>query len=112
MDMKSRLEAVVKDRIEKASDENLSQDEKEAAFEEAMKATDRFIELCNVKSDKDKKWDKVLKYVELFAVPLALATVEFLFKMRFTKTVCNFEKDYTFTTRAGQSVSQFFKFRK
>lgn len=112
METKELLERVVRDRLEKAADENMSEEEKQKAFEEAMKATDRFVEMGKVDTDKEKKLNRIIKYVEMVAIPLALMTVDFLFKMRYTKTVCNFEKDYTFTTQAGRSISQFFKFKK
>lgn len=112
METRKLLERVVNDRLEKSTDENLSEEQKHAAFEEAMKATDRFVELSKVESNDEKKLNRALKYVELLAVPAALMTVDYLFKMRFTKTVCNFEKDYTFTTQAGRGISQFFKFKK
>ena len=112
METKELLEKVVKERLEKAVDENMSEEEKHAAFEEAMKATDRYVELGKVESGNDKKINRAIKFIELVAVPVALMTVDFFFKMRYTKTVCNFEKDYTFTTQAGRSISQFFKFKK
>lgn len=112
METRELLEKVVKDRLEKAADENMSDEQKHAAFEEAMKATDRFTEVVKIESNKDKKINRIIKFIELVAVPVALMFVDHLFKMRFTKTVCNFEKDYTFTTQAGRSVSQFFRFKK
>lgn len=112
METKELLEKVVRDRLEKTADKNMSEEEKQKAFEEAMKATDRFIEMDKLESNKDKKLNRIIKFIEVIAVPVALMTVDFLFKMRFTRTVCEFEKDYTFTTNAGRSTSQFFKFKK
>ena len=112
METKELLEKVVRDRLEKTADKNMSEEEKQKAFEEAMKATDRFIEIGKLESDKDKKLNRIIKFIEVIAVPVALMTVDFLFKMRYTRTVCEFEKDYTFTTQAGRSISQFFKFKK
>lgn len=112
METKELLEKIVSERLEKAADENASEEEKRAAFKEAMEATDRVVELGKIESDKDKKLNRALKYVELVAIPVTLMAVDFAFKMRYTKTVCNFEKDYTFTTQAGRSISQFFKFKK
>lgn len=112
METKELLEKVVRDRLEKAADENMSEEEKHAAFEEAMKATDRFVEIAKVETNNEKKLNRVIKYIELLAIPAALMAVDYLFKMRYTKTVCNFEKDYTFTTTPGRSISQLFKFKK
>lgn len=112
METKELLEKVVNDRLEKAANESMSEEEKHAAFEEAMKATDRFVEVAKVETTNEKKLNRVIKYIELVAIPVALMTVDYLFKMRYMKTVCNFEKDYTFTTTPGRSVSQLFKFKK
>lgn len=113
MEIKHLLEKTVKDRIEKIAGPDVTEEEKKQGFEEAMKAADRVIEIEKIEAEKDsKKINKILKYVELVAVPVALAALEYFFKMKFTKTVCNFEKDYTFTTQAGRSISQFFRFRK
>lgn len=112
METKQLLEELVRDRLEKAADDGMTEEQKHAAFEEAMKATDRFVEINKIETNKDKKFNLVIKFVELIAIPVALMAVDFLFKMRFTKTICNFEKDYTFTTTPGRGVSQFFKFKR
>lgn len=111
METKQLLEAVVKDRLEKAASETLNQEEREAAFKEAMAATDRLTELEKVEMDKSvlPVW---VKYVEIIGVPILLGAVDYGFKKGFAKYICNFEKDYTFTTQAGRSLSQFFKFKK
>lgn len=113
MEIKNLLEETVKNRLEKIAGEDVTEEEKKQAFEEAMKAADRVIEIDKVEAEKDgKKTSKILKYVEMVAVPVALATLDYIFKTRFARTICNFEKDYTFTTQAGRSVSQFFRWRK
>lgn len=111
METKQLLEAVVKDRLEKAASMTLSQEDREAAFKEAMAATDRLTELEKVERDKPvlPVW---VKYVEIVGVPIVLGAVDYGFKKGFAKYICNFEKDYTFTTQAGRSLSQFFKFKK
>lgn len=113
MEIKELLEETVKGRLEQIDSEGITEEDKKQAFEEAMKAADRVIEIEKVEAEKDgKKTNKFLKCVEMIAVPVALGALEYFFKMRFTRTVCNFEKDYTFTTQAGRSVSQFFRWRK
>lgn len=111
METKQLLEAVVKDRLEKAASADLSQEDREAAFKEAMAATDRLTELEKVEMDKPvlPVW---VKYVEIVGVPIVLGAVDYGFKRGFARYICNFEKDYTFTTQAGRSLSQFFKFKK
>ncbi len=113
MEIKELLEETVKDRLEQIAGDGIAEEDKKQAFDEAMKAADRVIEINKIEAEKDgKKINKILKYVEMVAVPVALAALDYFFKMRFTKTVCHFEKDYTFTTQAGRSVSQFFRWRK
>lgn len=107
------LEKVVRDRLKVACDESKSEDERKAAFDEAMKAVERLDALKKTESDtQDKKLGLLLRAIEIAAVPVALSFIDYGLKMKFTKVICNFEKDYSFTTQAGRSVSQFFKFKK
>lgn len=112
METKQLLEDLVRDRLEKAADDSMTEEQKHAAFEEAMKATDRFVEVNKIESTNDKKFNRVVKFIEMIAIPVALMFVDFLFKKSFTRDICNFEKDYTFTTTPGRSISQLFKFKK
>lgn len=113
MEIKELLEETVKNRLEQVAGDDVTEEEKKQAFDEAMKAADRVIEIEKVEAEKDgKKTNKILKYVEMVAVPVGLATLDYIFKTRFATRICNFEKDYTFTTQAGRSVSQFFRWRK
>lgn len=113
MEIKELLEETVKNRLEQIAGDDIAEEDKKQAFDEAMKAADRVIEIEKVEAEKDsKKINKILKYVEIVAVPVGLATLDYIFKTRFATRICNFEKDYTFTTQAGRSVSQFFRWRK
>lgn len=113
MEIKNLLEETVKKRLEEIAGDSITEEEKKQAFDEAMKAADRVIEIEKVEAEKDgKKTNWILKVAEMAAVPALLTCLEYVFKMRFTKTVCNFEKDYTFTTQAGRSISQFFRFKR
>lgn len=113
MEIKELLEETVKNRLEQIAGDDIAEEDKKQAFDEAMKAADRVIEIEKVEAEKDsKKTNKILKYVEMVAVPVGLATLDYIFKTRFATRICNFEKDYTFTTQAGRSVSQFFRWRK
>ena len=38
-------------------------------------------------------------------------TIQFITKKSFAKSICTFEKDYTFTTSAGRSLGSFFRFK-
>lgn len=101
---KALLQEVINDRLNKALSEN--GEESKAAFDEAMEAIDRQQTL-----DKDTK-DRIVKVVEIGAAVLLAPLVEAGCKKAFAHMLCEFEKDYNFTTTAGRSLSGLFKFKK
>lgn len=101
---KALLQEVINDRLNKALSEN--SEESKAAFDEAMEAIDRQQTL-----DKDTK-DRIVKVVEIGAAVLLAPLVEAGCKKAFAHMLCEFEKDYNFTTMAGRSLSAIFKFKK
>ena len=101
---KKLLAEVINDRLKKSLEEN--PDEAKAAFEEAMQAIDRQNEI-----DKDKR-DKIVKVLEIGTAVVAAPLIEAACKKGFAHMICEFEKDYNFTTMAGKSLSSLFKFRK
>lgn len=101
---KELLDKVITDRLTKSLGAN--PDEAEAAFKEAMEAIDRQKDM-----DKDKK-DRLVKIVEIGSAVLLAPLVEVGCKKAFAHMICEFEKDYSFTTMAGKSLSALFKFRK
>lgn len=113
MENKDLLEKVIKDRLGSSLSENSDAEEKKQAFKEAMEAMDRKIEIEKIESaKKDQTSNRIVKVLEVAAVPAVLLTVENLFKFKFMKKVCLFEKDYTFTTTPGRSISSYFKFKR
>lgn len=96
---KELLDKVIKDRLTKS----LENGEDTTSFEEAMEAIDRQAEL-----DKNKK-DKIVKLVEIGALVIATPIIEAKCRKAFAEMICNFEKDYTFTTTAGKALSKIFK---
>ncbi len=101
---KKLLAKVINDRLTKSLGDN--PDEASAAFGEAMEAIDRQNTL-----DKDKK-DRIVKVVEIGVTVVAAPLIEAACKKGFAHMICEFEKDYNFTTMAGKSLSALFKFRK
>ena len=117
-------------------------EEKQKNFDNAMKATDRLIKIMEIESEEnrneanrevemlkleqskevellkmnqnsdDQKKNLIIKMVEVAAVPTVLFISDCLFKRYYMRSVCNFEKDYTFTTTPGRSVSNLFRFKK
>lgn len=98
-DNKKLLEEVINNRLHKS----LSENEKEAtaAFEEAMQALDRQAEL-----DKSKN-DKIMKLVEIGAIVIAAPLIDAGCKKAFAHMICEFEKDYNFTTTAGKTCHHY-----
>lgn len=119
------LEDVIEIRLEQAL--SISDSDNEAAgeiFKEAMEAVDRSIELSKMKAAVDEqtlkleaasreaKFDRWVKYIEIGAVVIVTPVVGTVCNKVFAKIICEFEKDYTFTTSAGRSLSKLFSFGK
>lgn len=103
-DNKALLEEVIQDRLNKSL--KAEGEEATAAFNEAMEAIDRQSTL-----DKETK-DIIVKCVEIGAAVILTPLIEAGCKKAFARMLCEFEKDYNFTTMAGKSLSGLFKFRK
>lgn len=103
------IEAVLNQGLEmKKSEQKAAEDEERRKLElEKLELEKRKLELSTL----ERKENKILKIVEI-AVPLSIFVLDCAFKTYFMKSVCNFEKDYTFTTTAGRSLSSLFKFKR
>lgn len=99
---KQLLETVIKDRLEKSL---VDSDNSAEYFEQAMEAIDRSVEL-----EKQKK-EKLIKALEIGALVIAAPLIEAGCRKVFAEMICNFEKDYTFTTSAGRSLTSLFRFK-
>lgn len=64
------------------------------------------------KLKEEQNFNRVIRIIEVAAVPVGLFVLDCLFKRYYMRQVCNFEKDYTFTTTPGRSISGLFKFKK
>ena len=100
---KKLLEEVIKDRLTKSLGDS---DEASEAFKEAMEAIDRQNTL-----DKDNK-DRIVKFVEIGTAAVLAPLIEVGCKKAFAHMICEFERNDSFTTMAGKSLSGLFKFRK
>ena len=130
MENYTALEEVINDRLGDAFD-YAGEEIGDKAFKDAMAAIDRYIalkkmvnaekenelnlelekeKLENSKVEQNKKW--ILEIVIGAGIPVVLFVGDCLFKRYYMRSVCNFEKDYTFTTTPGRSISGLFKFRK
>lgn len=129
------LSEVVNKRLNEALLKGVNSDEGKLAFDEAMKAVDREIELKKLdeakevelkkleeakkeKLDNDKfkadeaKKDRIVRFIEIGALMIAVPIVDTICKKAYAKVICNFEKDYTFTTTPGRQLSGLFRFKK
>ena len=101
---KKLLEEVIKDRLTKSLGNDT--DEASEAFKEAMEAIDRQNTL-----DKDSK-DRMVKFVEIGTAVVLAPLIETGCKKAFAHMICEFEKNDSFATMAGKSLSGLFKFKK
>ena len=53
-----------------------------------------------------------VKVVEIATAMVVAPLIDFRCKETFAHMLCEFEKDYNFTTMAGRSLSGIFKFKK
>ena len=116
------LATVAEDRLEASL--KLEGEERHAAFKEGMEAVSKQIELRKMKQEEEralreeenKKHDVFIDrciQVGTFAAGLIVAPcIEGAVKKGFAKLLCEFEKDYSFTTSAGRSLSNLFRFKK
>ena len=121
---KQLLDEVIENRLREVRVPMPGDEADNAAFKQAMDAIDRQIELSKIDAANDEQLKKqelaqkeakinmIIRCVELGLVTLAVPVIQYCCNMRYAKVMCNFEKDYTFTTSAGRSLSRLFQFRK
>ena len=121
---KQLLDEVIKNRLKQASNVKAEEEGGNTAFKQAMEAIDRQIEISKLdtsyqemldrqeQSKREAKFNRILRIGELVGITIAVPIIQYCCNMRYAKLMCNFEKDYTFTTSAGRSCSRLFKFGK
>lgn len=110
---KEQLDKVIEDRLESVLIYEEGSEDAIRAFKEATRAIELRNEMEKIEdAKKSEKKNTVLKVVEIVAVPVGLFALDAVFKTYYMKKVCNFEKDYTFTTSAGKGLSSLFQFRR
>ena len=71
------------------------------------------LEEAKMKFDADQAAkDRLIKCGEIALAVIVTPMIEAGCKKAFAKMICDFEKDYNFTTMAGKSLSGIFKFKK
>ena len=121
---KKLLDEVINNRLEKALQSDADAEGSNVAFKQAMEAIDRRNELEKIEAAHDEQVEKqktakkeaigtfIIRTIEVGSAILIVPLVNHCFNMRYAKELCNFEKDYTFTTSAGKATSKFFNFFK
>jgi hypothetical protein len=132
---KELLSKVIKNRLEEALKLTPEASSDSRAFKEAMDAVSKQIELDKIeqsrqeqiermKMEHDKnlrdefaKRDEARKdrfvQIGIFTAGLILSPlIETACKRGYAHMICEFEKDYTFTTTAGRQLSGLFRFKK
>lgn len=90
-----------------------SKDGQDRNFKEAMELADRIIDIEKFENEKkEKEKSRLIKCIEVAAVPAGLFVLDCIFKRYYMRQICNFEKDYTFTTTPGKSIGSIFRFKK
>lgn len=71
------------------------------------------IEEAKMKLENDQAAkDRLIRCGEIALAVIVTPMIEAGCKKAFAKMICDFEKDYNFTTMAGRSLSSIFKFKK
>ena len=132
---KELLNKVLTDRLNKVLSKQTEAEEGKQAFKEAMDASSRLIEIEKIevshqetvkqmeaeeKRDlrnetvkiSEAQKDRIVQVGIFVAGMVVSPLIERWVKMGYAKILCEFEKDYTFTTAAGKSLSGLFRFKK
>lgn len=97
-------------REEKRQSFESVRDDKNIKCEMDKKAMDKEIELAKIKSQQNSnRAEKAIKLIEIGATLVAAPLIGLKCNTIFAKTICEFEKDYMFTTTAGKTLSKLFK---
>lgn len=137
MDIKNRelLEGVIEERLRLVQFADPENEVNKAMFKEAMEALSKQIEFDKIDASHEEQLKKMEieheknlrdeaarkseakkdRWVQIatFGAGLVVAPfIEHISKKAFARYICEFEKDYTFTTSAGRSLSSLFRFKK
>ena len=98
------------EREDKRQSFESERDDKNIKCEMGKKTIDKQIELAKIKSQKDSnRAEKAIKLIEIGATLVVAPLIGLKCNTLFAKTICEFEKDYMFTTTAGKTLSKLFK---
>ena len=108
MDKAQLFDEVLCDRLQRC----LNDPTNEEAFKQAMEAVDKDIEYDKMYLNREmREREMIMDTIKMSIGGIVGLSLENMFKSRFARMLCEFEKDYTFTTTAGRSLSSLFKFK-
>lgn len=115
-ELENKLEIEDKKNEIQRSKNELEINAKKEVDKEKLRIESEKLRLDNQKSvnnynlEQDKlRTQRLLKVLEVTAAVVLTPMIDNKFRTKFAKLICNFEKDYNFTTTAGRSLSKLFK---
>ena len=118
------LREVVRARLEAVLESNADEEGVQEAFDQAMEAIDRDIEIAKIEASKEELLVKkeqlkkegrreiAIRCVEIGAATVIAPIVYYCTNKGFARLICEFEKNDYFSCSAGKSLSKLFKFGK
>lgn len=136
------LERVIEDRLRRSELADPTKEEDKVAFKEAMDALSKQIELDKIDASHEEQLEKLKienerlkaeceknlrdeaarkseakkdRWVQIgtFGAGMLLGpTLEYIFKSAFARYICEFEKENTFISTPGRTLSDVFRFKK
>jgi hypothetical protein len=95
----------------KLIDRQLELDKQELEIEKLKMAQEHDDAKMKLENNQAAK-DRLIKCGEIALAVIVTPMIEAGCKKAFARMICDFEKDYSFTTMAGRSLSSIFKFKK
>lgn len=110
---KKLLEEANKNLLKTASELGFESEDGKKAYEMAM----RGLELESAMDEKelkkkDSKMNVILRCIEIGGTIIIIPVIDYICKDKFARRICNFEKDYSFTTTPGRALGSLFRFKK
>lgn len=123
MEIKEVLDGVIEKLEKVVKESDVTSDEYKVASRQLMELTKQRIEVekienskleqtnKDVSSKKNKKIEVILKIAEI-GVPILVVCLNWAQTRSYARMICDFEKDYTFTTSAGKGISGLFRLKR
>lgn len=100
------LQKLLELHAKRALNEDLTEDERNESFRKVMAISDKIKD-----NDKLDKHD-VIKLIEIGGSVLLVPVIDYFVKRSFVRDVCKAEQFESFTTTAGRTIGQIFRFKR